>query len=253
MRKYVELELKDYIDPRLIIKFNQTQRSNNTDKYLNQIFTELTSILNNEKEEKRTLKDKVNTLEEALNRQQRLILKNNENKNRKEESRSEKIHRLRNKGYSQRAIAEEMGLSHTRVRQILSSTGNPLSKNRCNAGHINIQMVGESFQERNAKICEWWEQGYTQVEIASLVGLSRSRVAEIVSAQCTQMQKTDTISDRARQNGFHRNTQSKIEKIRKVAPRLARECERGEVKVSDAMRQCHEDLKRLNLLKGAKK
>ena len=165
-----------------------------------------------------------------------------------ERTREERVRDLSEKSYSQREIAEEVGLSRRRIRQLLEAAGQSLPSDDDSAWSEAIKNGEVSLDERNLKICEWRDLGHSQKEIRDWTGLSASRVSEIISTRCTQVQNSEPISQKAQKKGFHRNTQARIEKIRKVAPKLARKCEQREIKVSEAMRQCRGELKRLNLI-----
>mgnify|MGYP000356044737 CR=1 FL=1 len=247
MRDYLQTDLNMYCDPRAVMELQKAHYSQKADKYMQTIFYTLIQRVKTREEELNELREQLENLESALQRQQRHVVQQNDQEASPERTREERVHDLSEKGYSQREIAEEVGLSRPRVQQILKA-GYPLSSDHDSAWSEAIKNGEVSLDDRNLKICEWRDLGHSQKEISNRTGLSVSRVSEIISTRCTQVQNSEPISQKAQKNGFHRNTQARIEKIRKVAPKLARKCEQREIKVSEAMRQCRGELERLNLI-----
>ena len=248
MKKYIQRELRRYVDNDIIRELERAQYSQKADRSMQAILTELIRRLDTIESESSEKDERIKTLSEALTRQQRAIMQRNESEDRdvyakKKDmtlSRNEKIRMMYANGCSQRYIAESVGVSQQRVKEIIKRTENPL---------FNLNVTPENFlkfakkkgavskHDRDLKICEWRDMGYTLKQIARGTGLSFSRISEIVSEKCTQVQKTESLTERAKKNNFHRNTQSRIDKIRKVAPWLADKCEAREVSVSAAEKQ----------------
>ena len=102
---------------------------------------------------------------------------------------------------------------------------------------IEADSITSQKEKRNAEVIELRASGLTQQEIADDVGVSRSRVAEIVSENSESSAFSDTQQSRAKLNQISDRTQRKIDKLRKVSPILADACERKEIKVDTAMKQ----------------
>ena len=266
MKQYVENSLKKYVDYETVRKLIRTKYSQQAEKAMQELFSQLTSQLDDFFVRLDQEKSQREMLEESLRIQQRHLVRENGRRDLESEgkSRNEKLVEMYFfRGCSQREIAEEMGLSKPRVNQILKSidfsTVNPLNGETDFPDNLQTQTGEVIRDERDRKICEWREMGYTLKQIAKGVGLSVSRVSEVVSEKCTQMHKVETknkknlnstqkIIERARKNGFHRNTQSRIERIRKVAPRLAERCEAGEMSVNAAYQEVRDTLKKVGLI-----
>lgn len=248
MKKYVQSELRRYLDDSIIQELKKCQYSQKAERSMQSALIELIRRLDSLETETSEKNDQIKTLSEALIKQQKEVLRRNEAEDREayrpedcpEMDRDEKIRRMYANGYSQRYIAQDVGICQSRVHEIIWRTDHPL---------FNLNVTPENFlkftrkrgavsqEERDLKICEWRDMGYTLKQIARGTGLSFSRISEIVSEKCTQVQKTDTLTERVKKKGVHRNTQAKIEKVRKVAPWLAEKCEAGEVKADTALKQ----------------
>ena len=253
MRKYIQRDLRKYVDYEIIRELEKCQYSQRADRSLQSIFTELIRRLDELESESSEKDSRLKALSEALTKQQRVIIRRNEAEASKDDGRGESPTTTRNgriremyaQGFSQRQIAIEVGLSQQRVKEIIKQPENPLFTfdiSPENFLKFAKNGKGECREERDLKICEWWDMGYTQKQIAEGTGLSRSRISQIVLKKCTQVQKTNTLTERAKKNGVHRNTQAKIEKIRKAAPWLAEQCETGETSVRSAFRLIEEML-----------
>ena len=248
MRKYVQSELRRYLDDSIIQELKKCQYSQNAERSMQSALIELIRRLDELESETSEKNDQIKTLSEALIKQQKEVLRRNEAEDREayrsedcpEIDRNEKVRLMYANGYSQRYIAEDVGICQSRVHEIIWRIDHPL---------FNLNVTPENFlkftkkrgavsqEDRDLKICEWRDMGYTQEQIAKGVGLSQGRVAQIILKKCTRVQKINTLTERAKKNNFHRNTQSRIDKIRKVAPWLADKCEAREISVSAAEKQ----------------
>ena len=101
-----------------------------------------------------------------------------------------------------------------------------------------VKSARQQRAERNKKIKELREQGFTQRQIADEVGIDRSRVAQVVleKSEISQKTNTETQQEQANKNDISRRTQVKIDKIKKIDPELAEKAERKEIKVAEAER-----------------
>jgi len=97
----------------------------------------------------------------------------------KKQERDKKIKQLHEQGYTQEEIAKEIGVTRTTVgRMCKNDTCRfcTLPEDTAN----NDQITEKEKQERNEKIKQLHEQGYTQEQIAEEIGITRQAVSSII-------------------------------------------------------------------------
>lgn len=239
------------VDSELILQMEKFHVSEKGWPFLQNVFDWLSLRVFELKDKIQKQEAQIKIKDEVISKLQRYIVRINEEEDRGSMlSREQKIWRLRVQGFSVREIAREMGISKSRVMQILQGV-HPLDSldDQWVVGAIQRGIISD--EDRNRKIKEWWEQGHTQNSIALALKMTQGRVSQIILETCTCVQnaniRKEKISKKAKKNGFHRNTQSKIEQIREVNPRLAKKCEEREVSVGKAYKESLPDLIRLGI------
>lgn len=78
IKKYIEVDLKRYIDPDTVRELQNAYYSQKASKYMQAIFRDLINRVKEKEEEIEELQEQVEDLESALKRQHRHVIKANE-------------------------------------------------------------------------------------------------------------------------------------------------------------------------------